>query len=121
MSSQSPLPPHPDREDREGLEALFEALLEGVRRREGGRLPDLRGWLELAEAWRIAHALRCCRGNRSAAARTLGVGRRTLYSKMEKLGITPHFQPWREQGRSQKFQKGEPAQGRPWAGSRLDR
>jgi hypothetical protein len=43
----------------------------------------------LAEAWRIAQALRETRGNRSAAARVLGIGRRTLYAKMEKLGLTP--------------------------------
>ena len=48
----------------------------------------LRDWVALAEAWRILQALRETRGNRSAAARTLGIGRRTLYSKMEKLGLT---------------------------------
>ena len=47
----------------------------------------LRRWRELAEAWRISQALRSCGGNRSAAARELGIGRRTLYAKMEKLGI----------------------------------
>jgi DNA-binding NtrC family response regulator len=50
---------------------------------------SLRAWLELAEAWRITQALRECKGNRSAAARKLGIGRRTLYAKMDKLGITP--------------------------------
>jgi len=49
----------------------------------------LREWIALAEAWRIALALREARGNRSAAARALGIGRRTLYSKMEKLGLEP--------------------------------
>ncbi len=49
---------------------------------------SLRSWLHLAEAWRITQALRGCRGNRSAAARALGIGRRTLYAKMDKLGIT---------------------------------
>jgi len=48
----------------------------------------LREWLDLAEAYRITQALKECRGNRSAAARTLGIGRRTLYAKMEKLGIS---------------------------------
>jgi DNA-binding NtrC family response regulator len=47
--------------------------------------------MDLTEAWRIVHALRSSRGNRSAAARSLGIGRRTLYTKMEKLGITPSF------------------------------
>jgi DNA-binding NtrC family response regulator len=50
--------------------------------------------VELAEAWRIARALRRSRGNRSAAARELGIGRRTLYTKMEKLGISPRFSIW---------------------------
>jgi len=50
---------------------------------------SLRDWLALAEAWRIAQALRQARGNRSAAARTLGIGRRTLYTKIEKLGLVP--------------------------------
>jgi len=48
----------------------------------------LRAWLDLAEAYRIKEALHECNGNRSAAARLLGIGRRTLYAKMEKLGIT---------------------------------
>lgn len=47
----------------------------------------LKAWLDLAEAYRITQALRECRGNRSAAARLLGIGRRTLYAKMDKLGI----------------------------------
>jgi DNA-binding NtrC family response regulator len=55
----------------------------------GQKPASLRAWLELAEAWRITQALRECKGNRSAAARLLGIGRRTLYAKMDKLGITP--------------------------------
>ena len=68
-----------------GLHDLFEAL----RRRAsaGGGAPRLRAWLEQAETWRILDALREAGGNRSAAARSLGIGRRTLYTKMEKLGI----------------------------------
>jgi len=59
----------------------------------GGDPPhSLRAWIDLAEAWRIAQALRDCGGNRSAAARSLGIGRRTLYAKMEKLGITPTWE-----------------------------
>ena len=57
------------------------------------RPPPLRAFRDLAEAWRIAEALRACRGNRSAAARELGIGRRTLYAKMEKLGIET---PWKD-------------------------
>ena len=73
---------------------LVEALsLEGLEAQArsangGGSLP-LRQWLALAEAWRIAQALRETGGNRSTAARSLGIGRRTLYAKMEKLGLTP--------------------------------
>jgi DNA-binding NtrC family response regulator len=47
--------------------------------------------MALAEAWRIARALREHRGNRSATARALGIGRRTLYTKMEKLGLEPSW------------------------------
>jgi DNA-binding NtrC family response regulator len=48
---------------------------------------ELKRWLELAEAWYIARTLHALRGNRSAAARALSIGRRTLYAKMHKLGI----------------------------------
>jgi len=61
-----------------------------ARRRNGQALP-LRDWVALAEAWRIAQALREHRGNRSATARALGIGRRTLYTKMEKLGLEPSW------------------------------
>lgn len=59
---------------------------------EGRDPKSLRAWLDLAEAWRITQALRDCNGNRSAAARLLGIGRRTLYAKMDKLGIEPSWQ-----------------------------
>ena len=52
------------------------------------RPETLRAWTDLAEAYRITQALRECNGNRSAAARLLGIGRRTLYAKMDKLGIS---------------------------------
>ena len=76
------------------LETLFDSFLQEAAARNGGSELGLRDWVDLAEAWRISHALRSCRGNRSAAARALGIGRRTLYSKMEKLGITPTFSHW---------------------------
>ncbi|MCH2171778.1 hypothetical protein MK489_13425 [Myxococcota bacterium] len=57
--------------------------------REGESPLPLKDWLALAEAWRITRALRDNRGNRSATARSLGIGRRTLYTKMEKLGLNP--------------------------------
>ena len=69
-------------------ELSLEELEAQVRRANGGQPVPLRDWVALAEAWRILQALREIRGNRSAAARTLGIGRRTLYSKMEKLGLT---------------------------------
>jgi DNA-binding NtrC family response regulator len=71
--------------------AVSELRLEDLGRfasRDDGALP-LREWVALAEAWRIAQALRQNRGNRSATARALGIGRRTLYTKMEKLGLEP--------------------------------
>jgi DNA-binding NtrC family response regulator len=68
------------------FERWFEEFLSQLGPQQAGP-PPLRTWLEAAEAWRIARALGDCRGNRSAAARALGIGRRTLYAKMEKLGI----------------------------------
>jgi DNA-binding NtrC family response regulator len=73
--------------------ALLDTALEDLYRRslasDGAEALKLRDWVQRAEAWRIVQALRECRGNRSAAARSLGIGRRTLYSKMEKLGLGP--------------------------------
>ena len=69
------------------LDLLFDGFLRRAAERNGGSAPKLRDWVSLAEAWRIRSALRQCRGNRTATARMLGIGRRTLYSKMEKLGI----------------------------------
>src|SRR5690606_3637437 len=71
------------------LAELFSALDRKLAA-EGARL-TLRRWMDRAEAWRIREALRQARGNRSAAARALGIGRRTLYTKMEKLGIQPRW------------------------------
>ncbi len=72
------------------LDALMSSFLERSAAQRGSA-PNLKDWVDLAEGWRIVHALRSCRGNRSAAARALGIGRRTLYTKMEKLGIAPSF------------------------------
>jgi len=76
------------------LDGLMEQFLQGVAARNGGSPPPLRDWVNLTEAWRIARALRHAGGNRSAAARELGIGRRTLYTKMEKLGIAPRYSIW---------------------------
>jgi DNA-binding NtrC family response regulator len=67
------------------LTEAFERVLAEAQAR--GRRLGLRDWVDLAEAWRIEQALRTTRGNRSAAARQLGIGRRTLYAKMHKLGL----------------------------------
>lgn len=69
------------------LEDLERWAQQGV---DGKALP-LRDWLALAEAWRIVQTLRAHRGNRSATARALGIGRRTLYTKMDKLGLAPSW------------------------------
>ncbi len=74
--------------DRAVAGLRFEDLERSARGANGGTLP-LRDWVAMAEAWRIAQALRENRGNRSAAARALGIGRRTLYSKIERLGLAP--------------------------------
>ena len=74
---------------------ISELRLEDLERAARGSLGSpalpLRDWIALAESWRIAQALREARGNRSAAARALGIGRRTLYSKMDKLGLVPSW------------------------------
>lgn len=73
-----------------GLQSLFAEFHR--RAVANGERVTLRAWLDRAEAWRILHALREAGGNRSAAARALGIGRRTLYTKMEKLGIHPSWE-----------------------------
>ena len=74
----------------DGVQSLsLDELERRARGTDGGAPLSLRDWVALAEAWRIAQALSQTRGNRSAAARVLGIGRRTLYTKMEKLGLEP--------------------------------
>jgi DNA-binding NtrC family response regulator len=68
---------------------LQDFLQDNASHERSGQPPmTLKAWTELAEGYRISQALRECRGNRSAAARVLGIGRRTLYAKMDKLGIS---------------------------------
>lgn len=81
------------RPDAGALDAFFEKFFEAAAEKRGGA-PNLTEWVDLAEGWRIVRALREARGNRAAAARALGIGRRTLYTKMEKLGIAPKFSIW---------------------------
>ena len=78
-----------DDRGRNGGAGVSELKLEDLER-WAGETP-LKEWIALAEAWRIARALRDHRGNRSATARALGIGRRTLYTKMEKLGLVPSW------------------------------
>jgi DNA-binding NtrC family response regulator len=80
---------HGDLRGRNGAPGVSELRLEDLER-WAGETP-LKEWIALAEAWRIARALREHRGNRSATARALGIGRRTLYTKMEKLGLVPSW------------------------------
>jgi DNA-binding NtrC family response regulator len=79
----------------DGADLRLEEIERRARGSNGGGALPLRDWLALAEAWRIVQALRDARGNRSAAARALGIGRRTLYTKIEKLGLVP---AWRVSG-----------------------
>jgi DNA-binding NtrC family response regulator len=67
------------------LAAAFDRFLRDAGSRGQGQA--LRTWLALAERWRIEQALAETRGNRSAAARLLGIGRRTLYAKLKKLRL----------------------------------
>jgi DNA-binding NtrC family response regulator len=71
------------------LNVMLSSLAEAMRQetQNGASLP-LREWMDLAESWRIWEALRQCNGNRSAAARQLKIGRRTLYAKIDRLGIS---------------------------------
>jgi len=82
-------------------------LERAARNGSGGDPLPLREWVALAEAWRIAQALREARGNRSEAARALGIGRRTLYTKIEKLGLEPS---WSLRRRPQGFPAPAPAE-----------
>jgi DNA-binding NtrC family response regulator len=77
------------RSDGAPIDTLLEQLYRNALVGEGKSSLGLREWVERAEAWRIVQVLRECRGNRSAAARRLGIGRRTLYTKMERLGVGP--------------------------------
>ena len=77
-------------EGENDIDALFTrvAQLAGPGTQAKNQL-SLRAWLELAERWRILQELKRAGGNRSQAARSLGIGRRTLYHKIEKLELQP--------------------------------
>ncbi len=72
-----------------GSQTLIEELYGASLERASVDHLTLSEWLDAAERWRILRALRETGGNRSEAARRLGIGRRTLYSKMERLAIAP--------------------------------
>ena len=78
-----------ERSEPSAIGSEFEHFVRHLCDTQGYEPSSLRAWLDLAEAWKITRTLRACRGNRSAAARALGIGRRTLYAKMEKLQIAP--------------------------------
>ena len=63
------------RGDAGRVDALLEQLYRHALEVAGKSSLELREWVDRAEAWRIAQVLRECRGNRSAAARALGIGR----------------------------------------------
>jgi DNA-binding NtrC family response regulator len=86
-SADRPLDPSEQR--GEGLGREFQQFLSEKVPTSADEPLSLRAWLDLAEAWKIMRTLRECGGNRSATARALGIGRRTLYAKMDKLKITP--------------------------------
>jgi len=67
------------------LDALFARWYQSAD--ADGRGLELRAWLAHAEAWIITDALQKAGGNHSQAARALGIGRRTLYTRKQKLGL----------------------------------
>lgn len=81
--------------------AELHATVVRAARRAAGRLveerdlpEELRGWarakglMETAERDVVVEALRAADGNRTRAARALGIGRNTLYRKMREFGIS---------------------------------
>ena len=82
---------HGRREPTDGTRLLLQELEQAFVEREKAGPVSLRAWVDLAEAWHITRALDACGGNRTAAARRLGIGRRTLYAKMDKLGISARW------------------------------
>jgi two-component system C4-dicarboxylate transport response regulator DctD len=73
--------------DKERLEQLFESLYESAVAQEGRPSLTLAEWLRHAESWRIRIALERCEGDRTAAAKRLGIPRRSLYYRMQQLGV----------------------------------
>jgi two-component system, NtrC family, response regulator AtoC len=64
-----------------------DASLAPVTLSPGSSVPLLRDQLARVERQALVHALERAKGNRTVAARLLGVGRRTLYTKLEEHGL----------------------------------
>jgi DNA-binding NtrC family response regulator len=73
--------------ERHRLEQLFETLYEQAVALEGRASLSLEDWLRHAEGWRIRLALEHCGGDRTAAARRLGIPRRSLHYRMRQVGL----------------------------------
>lgn len=73
--------------ERDRLEQLFEVLYERAVALEGRPSLSLDDWVRHAERWRIRLALDYCGGDRTAAARRLGIPRRSLYYRMQQIGL----------------------------------
>lgn len=73
--------------ERKRLELLFEALYEEAIAEAGRGALTLDAWLRHAERRGIRLALEQCGGDRTAAARRLGLPRRSLYYRMQQLGL----------------------------------
>ena len=67
--------------------AQGESLIQEVMQAIGRKTTRYRELVDRFERRCIEHALSICRGNRSQAAKMLGIGRRNLYEKMNRLGI----------------------------------
>jgi two-component system C4-dicarboxylate transport response regulator DctD len=73
--------------ERGRLELLFEALYEEAIAEEGRPSLTLGDWLRHVERRCIRLALEHCGGDRTAAARRLGLPRRSLYYRMRQVGL----------------------------------
>jgi hypothetical protein len=73
--------------DRIGGDLLLDPELEALSAK--CQRMTLRGGRAVAEAWRIARALERARGDRTKAARLLGIERRKLDKRMSMLCIRP--------------------------------
>jgi len=75
----------------EGARAVGETAQKGAQKikTEAEKSEVAKQAVRAAETDALVRTLQCTRGNRSAAARVLGVSRQTLYNKLKSLGIEP--------------------------------